>query len=177
MDASGEPEGRLMRVGVGYDLHRLAAGRPLMLGGVRLPFDRGLVSHSDGDVLLHAVIDALLGAAGLPDIGELFPDTDPALAGADSGELTAQVARRVREAGWVVVNLDAVVVAEAPRLSPHKPAIRRRIAELLGIDAARVNVKGKTAEGVGDIGAGGAIAAHAVALLRRWEPLPRAGGG
>jgi len=162
-----------LRVGLGYDLHRLEEGRPLMLGGVRIPFDRGLVGHSDGDVLLHAIADALLGAAGLPDIGELFPDTDPTLAGADSGGLLSQVAGRVRGKGWEVVNLDAVVVAQAPRLAPQKRKIRERIAALLAIDADCVNVKGKTAEATGEIGAGRAIAAHAVALLRRREaPLP-----
>ncbi len=156
-----------LRVGLGYDLHRLEVGRPLVLGGVRIPYERGLRGHSDGDVLLHAVADALLGAAGLPDIGELFPDTDPALAGVDSAKLLARVADRVWGAGLNVVNIDAVVIAEEPRLAPYKEAIRQRIAELLAVEIDCVNVKGKTAEATGEIGTGEAIAAQAVALLAK----------
>ena len=160
MDASS------WRVGLGEDVHRLVAGRPLILAGVAVPHDRGLAGHSDADVVLHAVTDALLGAAGLPDIGELFPDTDPAHAGADSGVLLTTALARVREAGWQPVNVDVVVQAEAPKLSPYKRAMADRLAGLLGVPATCVGVKAKTAEGLGPVGAGEAIRCLAVALLR-----------
>jgi 2-C-methyl-D-erythritol 2,4-cyclodiphosphate synthase len=162
-----------VRIGHGYDLHRLeppppeGAGRPLVLGGVRLEHDRGPVGHSDGDALLHAVTDALLGALGLPDIGSLFPDTDPRWLGSDSSVFVLEAVRRVREAGWRVCNLDATVILERPRLLPVKEAIRGRIAGLLGIDAAQVNVKGKTHERVDAVGEGRAVEVHAVVLLER----------
>jgi 2-C-methyl-D-erythritol 4-phosphate cytidylyltransferase/2-C-methyl-D-erythritol 2,4-cyclodiphosphate synthase len=157
--------GPAVRTGLGYDVHRLEEGRPCMIGGVRLDFPRGPAGHSDGDVLLHAVADALLGSAGEPDIGHRFPSGDPAWAGADSADLL----RRVREAiepRFEIAYVDAVVVAEAPRLAPHVPEIRRRIAGILGIDADLVNVKATTAEGLGAVGRGEGIAAQAVATLR-----------
>jgi 2-C-methyl-D-erythritol 4-phosphate cytidylyltransferase / 2-C-methyl-D-erythritol 2,4-cyclodiphosphate synthase len=155
-----------MRIGAGYDLHRLVPGRPLLLGGVTLPFPLGLAGHSDADVLSHAVIDAILGAAGAGDIGRHFPDTDERWKGASSLDLLRRATAVVRKAGFEVENVDAVVIAEQPRLVPFLPAITGRLAEALGIEEARVSVKGKTNEGVGEIGRGEAIAVHAVALLR-----------
>jgi 2-C-methyl-D-erythritol 2,4-cyclodiphosphate synthase len=155
------------RVGLGQDCHRLVAGRPLILGGVRVEHERGLDGHSDADVLLHAITDALLGAAGLGDIGELFPDTDPRHRGADSGELLRTALSAVRRHGWAVVNVDCTVGAERPKLSPLKPAIRARIAELLDLDRESVNVKAKTGEGVGPVGRQEAMTAEAIALLSR----------
>ncbi|MBA3313225.1 MAG: 2-C-methyl-D-erythritol 2,4-cyclodiphosphate synthase [Planctomycetota bacterium] len=155
------------RVGLGQDCHRLATGRRLILGGVAVEYDRGLDGHSDADVLLHAVTDAVLGAAGLGDIGELFPDTDPQHRDADSAELLKVALHTVREQGWNVVNLDCTVAAERPKLSPYKPAIRRRLAELLGIDAEAVNVKAKTGERVGPVGREEAMTAEAIVLLQR----------
>jgi len=154
-----------MRIGIGYDIHRLEEGRPLILGGVRVVHSHGLLGHSDADVLIHAVIDALLGAAGLGDIGEHFSDRDPAYAGADSAELLARVVAKVAAAGFRIGNVDTIIHAEQPKLSPHKSAIRERLAGILGIDPARVNVKAKTAEGLGPLGEGLAIAAWAVAIL------------
>lgn len=159
----------MLRVGIGYDLHRLAPGRKLRLAGMEVPFDRGLVGHSDADVILHAVADALLGASGLPDIGDLFPDTDPAYRGADSRELLREVARRVEAAGWVVRNVDVIVHAEAPKLGSMKRSMAESIAALLGLQALSVNVKGKTNEGVGPVGRGEAIACTAVALIEGTE--------
>lgn len=154
-----------LRIGEGWDIHQLVSGRPLVLGGVTLPHSHGLLGHSDADALLHAITDALLGAAGLGDIGRHFPDTDPALAGADSGVLLVECARRVRAAGWMIVNLDATVIAQAPRLAPHIPAMVARIAGLLGLGLDQVNVKAKTAEKLGPVGEGRAIEARAVCLL------------
>jgi len=154
-----------MRVGLGYDIHPLAPGRPLRLGGVDIPSPIGLLGHSDGDALLHAVCDALLGAAALGDIGEHFPDTDPAFEGADSARLLASVLEKVRAAGFAPVNLDATVVAHQPRLGPHKAAIRQRLAALLDLGLDRVNVKAKTNNGLDAVGEGRAIAAHAVVLI------------
>jgi 2-C-methyl-D-erythritol 2,4-cyclodiphosphate synthase len=162
-----------MRVGHGYDLHRLepiapaGAGKPMVLGGVGFECDRGPVGHSDADVLLHAVTDALLGAAGLPDIGQLFPDTDPRWAGANSAVFLSEAVRLVREAGWEVVNVDATVVLERPKLGARKTEVRAGVARLLGIDPSRVNIKGKTHEGVDAVGEGRAVEAHAVVLLMR----------
>ncbi len=156
-----------MRIGHGFDLHRLAPGRPLWLGAVELPFDRGLVGHSDGDVVCHAVADALLGAAALGDIGHLFPEGDPAWAGVAGAEILRRTAARVAEAGWAVANVDATVVAEAPRLAPHVAAMRAAMAEALGLAPDRVSVKATTTEGLGATGGGAAIAAHAVCLLTR----------
>lgn len=154
-----------MRIGYGYDSHRFEEGRPLMLGGVHIPGSPGLKGHSDADVLLHAVIDALLGAAALGDIGSHFPDTDPKWSGADSAKLLESVVAEVAGAGFAVSNIDATVICEKPRLRPHVEAIRARIASLLGVDLPQVSVKGKTNEKMDDTGAGIGIEAHCVALL------------
>jgi 2-C-methyl-D-erythritol 2,4-cyclodiphosphate synthase len=156
-----------LRVGEGWDTHALVAGRPLVLGGVRIEHSHGLLGHSDADALLHAITDALLGAAGLGDIGRHFPDTDAAFKGADSHTLLAEAARRVRAAGWAIVNVDSTIVAQAPKMAPHIAAMRARIAKALDIDAADVNVKAKTAERMGPVGEGRAIEARAVCLLQR----------
>jgi 2-C-methyl-D-erythritol 2,4-cyclodiphosphate synthase len=153
--------------GIGWDSHRLVAGRPLILGGVTIPFESGLQGHSDADVLAHAVIDALLGAAGLGDIGEHFPDTDERWAGADSIALLRAVVALVAERGLAVVHVDATVVMERPRLGPHKEAIRGSLAAALGVGADRVNVKASTGEGMGFVGRGEGVAALAVATLER----------
>jgi 2-C-methyl-D-erythritol 2,4-cyclodiphosphate synthase len=153
--------------GIGWDSHRLVAGRPLVLGGVTIPFDRGLAGHSDADVLAHAVIDALLGAAGLGDIGEHFPDTDDRWAGADSLALLRSVVALVGERGLRVAHVDATVVIERPKLGPHKAAIRDALADALGVGADRVNVKATTGEGMGFVGRGEGVAALAVATLAR----------
>lgn len=154
-----------LRIGEGWDIHALAPGRPLVLGGVVIPHDKGLLGHSDADALLHALTDALLGAAALGDIGRHFPDSDPAYRGADSAVLLERAAQRVREAGWEIVNVDATVVAQAPRLAPHIPGMCARISQVLGLPAAAVNVKAKTAERMGPVGAEQAIEARAVCLL------------
>lgn len=160
-----------LRIGEGWDTHRLVPGRPLVLGGVTVPHSHGLLGHSDADALLHAITDALLGAAGLGDIGRHFPDTDPAFAGADSAALLQEAARRVRDAGWAVVNVDSTIVCQAPKLAPHIPAMRERIAAVLMLDAGCVNVKAKTAEQMGPVGEGRAIEARAVCLLHALPPL------
>lgn len=154
-----------MRIGHGYDVHRLVTGRPLVLGGETVPFDRGLAGHSDADVLVHAVMDALLGAAGLPDIGVQFPDTDEALRGISSLKLLRRVAGLLTQAGWRVENIDATLVAQRPKLAGYLPAMRKNMALALGVDAACVNVKATTEEALGFTGAEQGIAAHAVALL------------
>jgi 2-C-methyl-D-erythritol 2,4-cyclodiphosphate synthase len=156
-------------VGIGFDSHRLLAGRRLVIGGVEIPYERGLDGHSDADVLAHAVTDALLGAAGMGDIGEHFPDSDERWRDADSMELLASVAQRVREAGLEIVNVDCTVVMEAPKLSPHRQAIREGLAGTLGLEAARVGVKASTGEGMGFVGRGEGVAALAVAGLRRGD--------
>ncbi len=158
------------RVGLGYDLHRLAAGRRLVLAGVVIDWPEGLVGHSDADVALHALIDAVLGAAGLGDIGEAFPDTDPTYKDVDSGELTRQAADMAARAGWRVVNADLTIRAERPRLSGYKQAMRDRIAELLGVEPGQVNVKAKTDEGTGPVGSGDAMAAMAIVGLAKLRP-------
>lgn len=161
------------RIGHGYDLHRLeplapaGAGRPLLVGGVRLASERGPVAHSDGDALLHAVTDALLAAAGLPDIGQLFPDTDARHESRDSIDFLKEAGVRLRGAGWVIANIDATVILEKPKLSPHKRTMCSSIASALDIDASRVGVKGKTHEQVDAVGESRAIEVHAVALLVR----------
>ena len=155
------------RVGQGFDVHALVAGRPCIIGGVRIPFERGLLGHSDADVLLHALTDALLGAAGLGDIGRLFPDTDPAHAGADSRVLLREAYARVRAAGWDAVNVDATVICQAPKIAPHVAAMVANIAADLAIAPAQVNVKGKTTEKLGFTGRGEGIAAQACVLLAR----------
>lgn len=159
----------MFRVGQGYDLHRLVPGRPLILGGVEIPFAYGLLGHSDADVLVHAVIDALLGAAGLGDIGRHFPDTDPAYAGANSLALLAQTAALLRAERWEALNVDATVIAERPRLAPYIPQMREKIAGVLALSPEVVNIKAKTNEGVDAVGRGEAIAALAVVLLAKKE--------
>ena len=156
-----------LRVGHGYDVHRLVEGRALILGGVTVPFDRGLLGHSDADVLTHAVMDALLGAAALGDIGKLFPDSDAAYAGANSIALLERVTALLREHGWQVGNVDATVVAQAPKLAPYIPEMRRRLAEAMGLDVDCVSVKATTEERLGFTGSGEGMAAHAVALIER----------
>jgi 2-C-methyl-D-erythritol 2,4-cyclodiphosphate synthase len=153
--------------GIGFDSHRLAAGRRLVIGGVHVPYGRGLDGHSDADVLAHAVIDALLGAAGLGDIGVHFPDTDERWRDANSMQLLASVVRSVRAEGLEIENVDCTVVIEQPKLAPHRQAIRERLAEVLGLDPARVNVKASTGEGMGFVGRGEGVAALAIAALRR----------
>jgi len=155
------------RSGIGTDIHRVVEGKKLMLGGVYVPYPAGLAGHSDGDVCLHAVIDALLGASGMGDIGTLFPDTDPHWKDADSKELVLIVKEQLEEKKWEVVNIDLIIHAEQPRLEPVKGQIKRCIAGLLGIDFTSVNVKAKTNETLGDIGSGQAMAATAIALLRK----------
>lgn len=156
-----------IRVGEGWDVHQLVAGRKLILGGVEVPHTTGLLGHSDADVLLHAITDALFGAAGLGDIGRHFPDTDAQFRGADSAVLLGEAARRVRAAGWEIGNVDSTVIAQAPKLSPHIPAMCRRIAQVLGLAPEQVNVKAKTAEKLGPVGEGRAMEARAVVLLHR----------
>ena len=156
-----------IRVGQGYDVHQLVEGRKLILGGVEIPHVTGLLGHSDADALLHAITDALLGAAGLGDIGRHFPDTDAAFHGADSHALLAEAARRVGAAGWAIVNVDSTIVAQAPKMAPHIGAMRESIARCVGIDVACVNVKAKTAEKLGPVGRGESIEARAVCLLAR----------
>ena len=155
------------RIGEGWDVHALVEGRKLILGGVEVPYHRGLLGHSDADVLLHALTDALLGAAALGDIGTHFPDTDVQFRGADSIVLLAETARRVRAAGWQIGNLDSTIVAQAPKLMSHIPAMRQRIAEALGLQPDQINIKAKTAEKMGPVGQGDAMEARAIALLFR----------
>ena len=154
-----------MRIGEGWDIHALVPGRKLVIGGVEIPFDRGLLGHSDADVLLHAITDAVLGAAGLGDIGRHFPDTDEHFKGADSLVLLVEAVRRVRERGFQVGNIDSTVIAQAPKLAPHIDAMRNRIAEALDLSPGQVNVKAKTAEKLGPVGQGLAIEARAIVLL------------
>lgn len=154
-----------MRIGYGYDVHRLVEGRRLILGGVDIPWEKGLLGHSDADVLTHALMDALLGAAALGDIGQHFPDKDPAYEGADSVELLRRVCALLREHGYRVGNVDCTVVAQRPKLMPHIPAMRERLAEAMEVPVDRVSVKATTEEGLGFSGEGLGIAAHAVALL------------
>jgi 2-C-methyl-D-erythritol 2,4-cyclodiphosphate synthase len=154
-----------LRIGEGWDVHALVPGRRLVLGGVEIPHSAGLLGHSDADALAHAITDALLGAAGLGDIGRHFPDTAAEFRGADSMLLLAEALRRVQAEGWQIVNVDSTVVAQAPRLAPHIPAMVTRLAEVLGVAATQVNVKAKTAERMGPVGRGEAIEARAVCLL------------
>ena len=154
-----------MRVGLGYDYHRLEAGRKLILGGVEIPFNKGLAGHSDGDALTHAICDALLGAAGLGDLGQHFPDTDPQWKDASSLTLLAQVVERLRAKGLRVAQVDSVVIAEAPKLAPHFARMRETLARALGLEPAQVNVKAKTTEGLGAVGRGEAMAAQAIVVL------------
>ena len=156
-----------LRIGHGYDVHRLVEGRKLILGGVDIPREKGLLGHSDADVLVHAVMDALTGAARLGDIGKLFPDTDPRYAGISSLKLLAEVGRLLGEKGFAVVNIDAVLLAQAPKVGPYRPQMAANIAAALGIDPEQVNVKATTEEGLGFTGDGSGMAAHAVALLEK----------
>ena len=155
------------RIGEGWDVHALVPGRRLILGGVEIAHSAGLLGHSDADVLLHAITDAVLGAAGLGDIGRHFPDTDAQFKGADSSVLLAEAMRRVRAQGWELVNIDSTIVAQAPKLAPHMPAIHAGVAKALGVASDQVNVKAKTAEKLGPVGQGQSIEARAVALLVR----------
>ncbi len=166
-----------MRVGIGHDTHRLEAGRPLILGGVRIEHERGLAGHSDADVVLHAVTDAMLGAAGLGDIGDAFPDTDPAYKDCDSSLFVRQTLARLNQAGWQLVNADVIIFAQEPKLGPAKALIRQRLAELLELDPAAVNVKAKTGEKVGAIGRAEAIACQAVVLIDQLRPDATSGFG
>ena len=160
-----------MRIGQGFDVHALVPGRKLIIGGVDIPFDRGLDGHSDADVLLHAICDALLGAAGLGDIGRHFPDTDARYKGADSRVLLRAVGRMLTEINWSVVNIDATIIAQAPKMAPHAPAMVANIAADLGIPASAVNINAKTTERLGFTGRGEGIAADAVALLHPLTPV------
>lgn len=155
----------MFRIGHGYDVHRLVEGRRLILGGVDIPFERGLLGHSDADVLVHAIMDAILGAAALGDIGKLFPDTDERYAGADSLELLGEVMRALREAGYELGNVDSTVIAQRPKLAMHIELMRGNIARAAGVDAAQISVKATTEEKLGFTGEGAGIAAHAVALI------------
>jgi 2-C-methyl-D-erythritol 2,4-cyclodiphosphate synthase len=159
-----------MRIGQGFDIHALVTGRKLIIGGVEIPYERGLAGHSDADVLLHAICDALIGAAGLGDIGTHFPDTDPRYRGADSRELLREVGGLIRLQGLRVLNIDTTIIAQAPKMAPHIAQMRQNIAVDLGIAAGEVNVKAKTAERLGTLGRGEGIAAEAIALL---EPIPQ----
>ncbi len=154
-----------MRIGHGYDVHRLVEGRALILGGVNIPFEKGLLGHSDADVLTHAVMDALLGAAALGDIGKLFPDSDPAFAGADSLRLARAVLEHITKAGYRICNIDATVLVQRPKLAPHIPKMRENLAATLGLPVDTVSVKATTEEGLGFTGSGEGMAAHAVCLL------------
>ena len=154
-----------MRIGTGYDVHKLAEGRKLIIGGVEIPYEKGLLGHSDADVLVHAVMDALLGAAALGDIGKHFPDSDPKYKGADSLMLMREVRRILSENGFEVGNVDATIIAQAPRMSPHIDTMRRNIADALGLDVSQVSVKATTEERLGFTGRGGGIPAQAVALI------------
>lgn len=156
-----------IRVGEGWDIHALVEGRKLILGGIEVPFHLGLLGHSDADVLLHAITDALLGAAAMGDIGTHFPDTDVRFKGADSAVLLSEAARRVREAGFEIGNIDSTVIAQAPKLMPHMPAMRASIAKALGVEVDQVNVKAKTAEKMGPVGLGQAMEARAIVLLEK----------
>jgi 2-C-methyl-D-erythritol 2,4-cyclodiphosphate synthase len=156
-----------LRIGLGYDLHRTIAGRPLVLANINIPHDQGLDGHSDADVVLHALIDALTGAAGLPDVGQLFPNTDPRYKGIDSGELLKATMVEFRKTGYRLVNADIIIHAQRPKLSPHKTAMVGRLAELLGVRTDQVNLKGKTGESVDAVGEERAIACHCVVLIEK----------
>lgn len=156
-----------IRVGLGFDMHRLVAGRPCILGGVRIDHPTGPLGHSDGDAVLHAVADALLGAAGLDDLGTLFPDTDQAWKDADSSALLREVAQRIKSAGWAVGNLDVVIATEGPRIAPHRSAMREHMGGCMGIPTECINIKGKSLEGLGALADGSGIAVQAIALLHK----------
>ena len=158
-----------MRVGMGYDVHRLAEGRNLILGGVQIPWDKGLLGHSDADVLIHAIMDALLGAAALGDIGRHFPDTDPAYEGISSVMLLKHVAELLQENGYGITNIDATIIAQKPKMAPHIPQMRENIADALGIGLSALNIKATTEEGLGFTGRGEGIASQAICLLHTRE--------
>ena len=153
------------KIGIGYDIHRLTEGRPLILAGVRIPFEKGLLGHSDADVVAHALCDALLGAAALGDIGTHFPDTDPHFSGASSLDLLGQVTEKVKSRGYMVGNVDTIIFAEHPKLAPHIPQMIDKLADVLGIDPTSISIKAKTYEGMGALGRGEAIASQAIALI------------
>ena len=155
------------RIGLGYDLHRTQAGRPLVLGNITIPHTFGLLGHSDADVVIHALIDAITGAAGLPDVGQLFPNSDPQYQGIDSARLLEHTIAELKKTHWMINNVDVVIIAQSPKISPHKAAMQQRLAELLGISRELVNIKGKTNESVDAVGMEQAIACHCVALLKR----------
>ena len=154
-----------MRIGHGYDVHKLVENRDLILGGVKIPFEKGLLGHSDADVLLHAITDALFGAAAAGDIGAHFPDTDPRYKGADSGELLRMCGKELRELGYRIENIDATIVAQRPKMQPHIPVMRERIADLLGINVGQISIKAKTEERLGFTGAEEGMSAHAICLI------------
>jgi len=156
-----------LRIGLGYDLHRTIAGRPLVLGNILIPHDQGLDGHSDADVVIHALIDAITGAAGLPDVGQMFPNTDPKYKGINSAELLTATMMEFARTGYRIINTDIIVLAQRPKLSPHKPAMIRRVAELLGVREDQVNIKGKTGEAVDAIGEERAIGCHCVILIEK----------
>lgn len=156
-----------MRIGHGYDVHRLVEGRKLIMGGVEIPYEKGLLGHSDADVLAHAIMDALLGAAALGDIGKLFPDNDPAFEGADSMKLMARVVEVLAEKGWKIGNIDSTVIAQKPKLAPFIPQMRERMAQVCGIDVEQISVKATTEEKLGFTGSGEGIAAHAVCIIEK----------
>lgn len=160
----------MTRIGLGYDIHRLVTGRPLVLGGVTIPFEKGLLGHSDADVLVHAVCDALLGAAAMGDIGEHFPDTDPRYRGVDSIELLKTVYATIKKKGWKLVNMDATIFAQVPKMTPYKEGMVGRMADCMEIQPCRINIKATTTEGLGAIGRGDGIAAMCVALLQSTIP-------
>jgi 2-C-methyl-D-erythritol 2,4-cyclodiphosphate synthase len=165
MNSATAPQVPRIRIGEGWDTHQLVPGRKLIIGGVEIPFDKGLLGHSDADLLCHAITDALLGAAALGDIGKHFPDTDAAFKGADSIALLTEAMRRVREAGYELGNLDSTVIAQAPKLAPHIPAMKSRIAQALAVSESQVNIKAKTYEHLGPVGQGQSMEASAVVLL------------
>jgi 2-C-methyl-D-erythritol 2,4-cyclodiphosphate synthase len=156
-----------LRIGLGYDLHRTIAGRPLVLANITIPHDKGLDGHSDADVVIHALIDAITGAAGLPDVGQMFPNTDPQYKGIDSARLLEATMREFAKTGYQIINTDIIVMAQKPKLSPHKPAMIKRLAELLQVREDQVNIKGKTGESVDAVGEEKAIACHCVVLLEK----------
>ncbi|PIE67668.1 MAG: 2-C-methyl-D-erythritol 2,4-cyclodiphosphate synthase [Deltaproteobacteria bacterium] len=160
----------MTRIGMGYDIHRMVPDRPLVLGGETIPYSKGLLGHSDADVLVHAACDALLGAAGMGDIGEMFPDTDPQYKDAYSIDLLRATTQRIQEKGWLLVNMDATIFAQAPRLSPYKKAMADRLAACMQVQSSRINIKATTTEGLGAVGSGDGIAAMCVVLLRSRQP-------
>jgi 2-C-methyl-D-erythritol 2,4-cyclodiphosphate synthase len=171
MAAMTSQQPTIIRTGLGNDIHRLVAGRRLILGGVEIPFEKGLLGHSDADSLSHAITDALLGAAGLGDIGAHFSDKDAQWAGADSQMFLRRVCEMLRESGWQIANIDATIIAERPKMMPHLPAMKTKLAETMMMDASQINIKAKTNEGLDAVGRGEAIAAQAIALLTKVQAI------